>query len=60
MVSWDGAKRETGGQTGMEMTAHGNGGSFQDNENVLKLRLCRCLHNSINLLKITALFTLNG
>ena len=41
MVSWDGAKRETGGQTGMEMTAHGNGVSFQDNENVLKLRLCQ-------------------
>lgn len=60
MVSWDGAKRETGGQTGMEMTAHENGVSFQDNENVLKLRLGRWLHNSINLLKITALFTLNG
>ena len=36
----DGAKRETGGQIGMEMTAHGNGVSFQDNENALKLRLC--------------------
>lgn len=32
----DGAKRETEAQDRqMEMTAHGNGVSFQDNENVL-------------------------